>query len=129
MRPVRRVLIVEDDDEIRESLADVLEDQGYSVAATANGVEALEALRAGGPRPCLIFLDLMMPLMDGRGFRDDQLRDDELAAIPVVVISAFRDVAADASALSADAWLKKPLRLADVVGVARRFCTGCHEAG
>ena len=68
-----RVLVVEDDLEIRESLMDVLEDAGFEAVGAGNGLEALDQLRGPGPQPCLIFLDLMMPRMDGRAFRQEQL--------------------------------------------------------
>jgi CheY-like chemotaxis protein len=116
-----RVLVVEDDLEIRESLIEILEDQGYEAVGAGNGLEALDRLR-DGPQPCLIFLDLMMPRMDGRAFRQEQLRSPELASIPVVVISAFRDVNHIAQELQAADLLKKPFKLQELVSVMRRHC-------
>jgi CheY-like chemotaxis protein len=81
------ILVVEDDQDIRESLAGLLEAHGYSVLSAANGVEAFMLLRSGHV-PSVILLDLMMPLMDGYRFRTEQRKDPALAAIPVVVITA-----------------------------------------
>jgi CheY-like chemotaxis protein len=86
---VRRscVLIVEDDADIRESLGDALEFEGYDVATAGNGFEALRLLRSG-LKPGVILLDLVMPIMSGWQFRQVQLADPSLAGIPVVVVSA-----------------------------------------
>jgi CheY-like chemotaxis protein len=81
------VLLVEDDLSIAGSLAEALQEDGVQVATAANGCEALQILR-GGLRPGTIVLDLMMPVMDGWDFRDEQLRDPALKDIPVVVITA-----------------------------------------
>ena len=88
VRPPRpRVLLVEDDAAIRESLAELLQDEGFDLLLAANGQEALEILRRGAS-PAAILLDLMMPVMDGWDFRQAQLEDPELRGIPVVVVSA-----------------------------------------
>lgn len=118
----RRVLVVEDDQEIRESLMEILEDHGYEPMGAENGLEALDRLREPGPQPCLIVLDLMLPKMDGRAFRQEQLRRPELASIPVVVISAFQDVSQIAQELKASELLEKPFKLTELVSVVRRYC-------
>ena len=82
-----RLLLVDDDDAIRESLREALEEDGFEVVTAANGREALDRLRSS-PRPSAILLDLMMPVMNGWEFRDAQLSDPSLRAIPVLVISA-----------------------------------------
>ena len=84
---LQSVLVVEDDIAIASSLAEALQEDGLEVATAANGCEALQILR-GGLRPGAIVLDLMMPVMDGWDFRDEQLRDPALKDIPVVVITA-----------------------------------------
>src|SRR4051794_18478515 len=81
------VLLVDDDGSVRESLTELLEADGYRVVAAENGLRALALLRAG-VRPSVVLLDIMMPEMDGWDFRLQQLRDPELALIPVVVVSA-----------------------------------------
>src|SRR5437868_11724547 len=84
----RPILIVDDDESIRTSLADVLGDEGYVVATAADGLEALEYLRHSTLVPCLILLDLWMPRLNGQGFREQQLANRDWLSIPVVVISA-----------------------------------------
>lgn len=123
-----RVLVVEDDLEIRESLMEILEDHGYEPVGAENGLEALDKLRAAGPQPCLIVLDLMLPKMDGRAFRQEQLRTPQFASIPVVVISAFRDVAQTAQELNAAEFLKKPFKPAELVHVAQKYCPDRAQA-
>src|SRR5258707_15538086 len=81
------ILVVEDDAMTRESIVDLLGEAGYSVTEATNGAEALEKLRQG-PAPCVILLDLMMPVMSGQEFRREQLTDPALAAIPGIVVSA-----------------------------------------
>src|SRR5262245_59582395 len=82
--PRKSVLIIEDDPDIREALAEILEDEGYATVLAGNGREALDHL-AKSEMPALILLDLMMPIMDGWQFRDEQRRSPSYAAIPVVV--------------------------------------------
>src|SRR5881392_3915466 len=93
------VLVVEDDEDIRDSLVEFLGDEGYEARGAGNGREALSLLAAIAPPPCLIILDLMMPVMDGRTFREEQLRRPDVADIPVIVISAYRDLAAQTEGL------------------------------
>lgn len=80
------VLLVEDDADTRDALLALLEGSGYEVTVADNGRRALAALRMG-LRPCVILLDLAMPVMDGFAFRRSQLDDPDLAAIPVLVVS------------------------------------------
>jgi CheY-like chemotaxis protein len=115
------VLVVEDDVDIRATVCEALEDHGYRAVPAANGVEALNYLRSGQDRPCLILLDLMMPVMDGQGFRAVQRADESLASIPVVVISAYRDVQQYAEELDAEC-LQKPVRLETLLETARKYC-------
>src|SRR5579872_7464708 len=102
----RSLLVIEDDPDIREALDGLLSTEGFLVAGCANGREALDWLRAS-PKPDLILLDLMMPIMDGWQFRVEQKQDPLLAAIPVVALSA--DATAKAAAIDADAYLRKPV--------------------
>src|SRR5439155_18356081 len=101
------ILIVDDDDAIRLTLQDILEDEGHLVALAADGEEALAYLGAAESPPCLILLDLWMPRMDGMEFRKHQLAKQEWSVIPVVVISAANDGRARATALAANAYLGK----------------------
>jgi CheY-like chemotaxis protein len=116
------ILVVEDDETIRDTIVEFLADNGYEARGATNGREALEMLMGSAPRPCLIVLDLMMPIMDGRAFRDEQLRDPNLSDVPVVVISAHRDVPDQAAELNAAAHLKKPLKLSDILKLVRQYC-------
>ncbi len=102
----RSLLVVEDDADIRETLDGLLSMEGFHVIGCSNGREALDWLHAS-PKPDVILLDLMMPVMDGWQFRVVQKQDPELSAIPVVALSA--DATAKAAAIDADAYLKKPV--------------------
>jgi CheY-like chemotaxis protein len=115
------VLIIEDDTDLRETLAALLDEEGFEVATAANGQEALEHLRKSR-RPRLILLDLMMPVMDGWEFRQRQQQDPRLADIPVAVVSAVGAMGLQADFLDAAAYLPKPLELTRLRSVVARFC-------
>jgi CheY-like chemotaxis protein len=116
-----RILLVEDDLSIRESIAELLEEEGYTVICAANGAEALERLEVESA-PSLIVLDLMMPVMDGWQFRASQQSSPEHASIPVVVISADGNARDKAQRLSAAGHLRKPISYEDLIAVVRRHC-------
>ncbi|HEY7370976.1 MAG TPA: response regulator [Polyangia bacterium] len=82
------ILIVDDDNDVRSALSEMLEEEGFSVEGAHNGREALARLRDSTVHPAVILLDLMMPGMDGWDFRSEQMRDPKLATVPVVVVSA-----------------------------------------
>src|SRR5687767_11546587 len=87
----RRVMVVEDDEGIREALCDLLDTEGFAVTAAVHGADALSKLRdATLSRPDVILLDLMMPVMDGWSFRAEQRNDPSISQIPVIVITASR---------------------------------------
>ena len=115
------ILVVDDDPDVRESLTDILVDEGYRVTGARNGREALEVLR-GHTRPSLILLDMMMPEMDGWSFRLEQQKIPELAGIPVVILSAHGNVRDAALALGAADYLRKPLRIDTLLEIAERYC-------
>jgi len=104
---VASVLIVEDDRDTREMLGRFLELEGFEVRSAANGDLALRSLQRADP-PCVIILDLMMPVMNGWQFRAAQQQDPDLASIPVVVITAAGP-RAEIPAINADGWLSKPV--------------------
>ena len=109
---------------IRESIVEFLGENGYDAVGAADGREALDKLADSSDLPpCLILLDLMMPIMDGRAFREHQLQDPGIAEIPIVVFSAYRDVAKTAGELNAVGHLPKPLRLEDLLRTVRLHCT------
>lgn len=117
----QRVLIVDDDVDIRDSLKDVLEDEGYAVDAVADGFEALAHLRTQA-RPCLILLDWMMPRCDGPQFRGQQKQDSTIADIPVVLLTADARLGEKVSQIDAKEYLKKPVHLDHLLDVVRRYC-------
>jgi CheY-like chemotaxis protein len=94
------ILIVEDNADLRDSLAELLQYEGYEVARAANGQEALRYLRECPP-PCLILLDLMMPVMNGWEFRKQQLLDPTLSSIPVAIVTGVRNSLDQVAALDA----------------------------
>jgi CheY-like chemotaxis protein len=120
------VIVVEDDELIRESLLEVLEDNGYVAVGAGDGREALEKLASLDRLPCLIVLDLMMPGMDGREFRRLQLEHPTLKQIPVVVISAFRDLDEIAKEMAPAGHFKKPLKLQDFLNIVQTHCPNTH---
>ncbi len=121
----RHVLVVEDDPDTRAALVAVLEAAGYTAAAAAHGLEALDRLRAG-PAPDLILLDLALPVLDGAGFRREQRRDPAVAAIPVLLFSAAADLEEKAAALGAAGILRKPVDFGRVVEAVRRAAGGAR---
>lgn len=116
------VLIIEDDDGVRESVAAILRDEGYAVELASSGEAAMARLERG-PLPTLILLDLMMPEMDGIDFRRRQLADPTLSSIPVVVISARPDIARQAARLHVDAFLQKPMSFEELLHVVQNRAT------
>ena len=113
------VLIVEDDDDLREMMAQLLSLEGFQAAAVANGQEALEYLRQE-TAPDLILLDMMMPVMDGWEFRRRQKSDPTMAEVPVIVLSALDQ--GRITDISAEAILKKPLDFDRLLELVRTYC-------
>jgi CheY-like chemotaxis protein len=116
----KRILVVEDDEEMSETLCEALTDQGYEPVAAANGQEALDQLRAWSQPPSVILLDLSMPILDGRAFRSAQLADPAFRAIPVIVLTAQSDVEKVCADMEVDAYLRKPVRLDPLLSLIRR---------
>lgn len=113
------VLIVEDDEDLREMMAQLLTIEGYDAATVANGREAMDYLNHS-VKPHLILLDLMMPVMDGWEFRRLQKADPALAPVPVIVLSALDQ--SRAQTIDAVAFLKKPLDFDRLLGLVRTYC-------
>jgi CheY-like chemotaxis protein len=113
------VLIVEDDEDLRDMMAQMLTIEGFAAAAVSNGREALDYLHSTN-KPQVILLDLMMPVMDGWEFRRQQQADPELAPVPVIVLSALDQ--GRAAPVDADAFLKKPLDFDRLLGLVRDHC-------
>jgi CheY-like chemotaxis protein len=113
------ILIVEDDPDILSSLAELIRHEGYAVATAVNGQQALERLAT--QRPDLIFLDLMMPVMDGWTFLREMRTRFPDAQIPVVLLSAKRGLREDAIRLGVDHFLEKPFELDEIIRLARQL--------
>lgn len=110
MSPPFQILIVEDDQDLRHSLAEILRDDGYLVDAVCDGVEALAYLRAGNA-PGVILLDLMMPRLDGYSFRVQQLADKTICHFPVILLSADGRMDEVAGSLEVSGAIGKPIDL------------------
>ena len=115
-----RVLIVDDNADVRQSLGWIIEARGYQVDTAEDGEEALSKVRHGLPA-CLILLDLQMPKMDGRSLRRKLLRDDILARVPVVLVSAEQNLLSIARELDTD-WLSKPINYDDLFQLLDKYC-------
>jgi CheY-like chemotaxis protein len=116
----RSVLVVDDDDDMRTSLWHLLSDEGFHVHTAKNGRDALTCLQEI-EAPCLILLDLMMPVMDGNQFLAERRRDAQLSSIPVVIMSAWtRDW--KGKTLGVDAVVTKPVRPEDLLKLVERYC-------
>ncbi len=112
------ILIVEDDREIRETLKELLELEGYRTVGAGNGKEALERLPSM-PTPCLILLDLMMTLMDGWEFLSEKTGDIRIAPIPVVVVSALQKTESPKGAVG---YIRKPIDFDVLLKVVNQYC-------
>ncbi|MEO6239468.1 MAG: response regulator [Vicinamibacterales bacterium] len=117
------VLIVEDDPDMRTLERYALECGGYKVATARNGAEGLQRLHTDDP-PCLILLDLMMPIMDGLTFLAERRKGSLRQDVPVVCVTAAGpELMARARALGAVACVEKPTDFDDLCGVVRQYCT------
>lgn len=112
------VVVVEDDDDIRDTFRDVLEDEGYRVYTACNGVEALAILHDLHGGPCLVLLDLMMPIMNGWQFLLALRKDPELLQVPVVILSAAPEENPAAVRV-----MGKPIDVDTLLDTVRTFCS------
>ena len=115
------ILVIEDHEDLRAGIAIALDLHGYAVETAANGLQALLMLQAG-LRPCLIVMDLMMPVMSGFEFRERQLADPHLRGIPLIAYSGITDPWKTAQHLGAVAYLHKPVDMEQFTAVVRQFC-------
>jgi CheY-like chemotaxis protein len=118
----KTILIVEDDQDIRESLRDAFEDEGYTVRCATNGKEGLEALQRF-ERPCVVILDLLLPVMTGNEVYKAMLADPNLAEIPVIVSTSDPSRAPSGVLL-----LKKPLNLQTILSTINRLCSATPKS-
>jgi CheY-like chemotaxis protein len=105
---VETILVVDDDPEVRQSMSLFLDAKGYSVVEAENGQQALELLKRVPRFPCLVLLDLFMPILDGREFLKRRAQDPVLRDIPVVVVSG--NDKADVPLQGIAAYLRKPVK-------------------
>jgi len=112
-----RILVVDDDEDIREVVASILKVEGYEVDVACDGRQALDHVM--GAQPSLILLDLMMPVMDGRAFLREIDQREALAQIPVVIFTAFAE--RDDRSLMRPI-LRKPLNVNELIGTVAGFC-------
>ena len=118
------ILVVDDDADIRSTIADILGDAGYDVQAAANGRAALDLLKTS-PAPALILLDLMMPELDGWGFMGALEQElPQLAGVPVVIFSAHGEAGLAATSLEVAGFVKKPIRLDELLAAVERCIEG-----
>ena len=121
------LLLVEDDDSIREIVGEVLQSRGYQLLMATNGREALDVLHAcGEDLPKLILLDLMMPDMDGRQFLVERQKFPHLVPIPVVVLTAAGRTSKANAEMEVAAWLSKPVELDRLLTTVGQFCPAPH---
>lgn len=119
-RAQQTILVVEDDPDCLDAVADALEASGYQVMRAVHGRQALELLRGNGPAD-LILLDLMMPVMDGREFLARQRSDPHLSAIPVVLLSGEAALSQRATELGVEGHLRKPVDLSALLQTLERL--------
>jgi CheY-like chemotaxis protein len=113
------ILVVEDDHDIRVSVRNLLEDEGYRVVSVTNGHTALDVLERTEPKPQLIILDLMLPVMDGWQFADVIRGKPSLAAIPILIMSAYEDPPPPENIVG---FVKKPIDTGALLSVVDRYC-------
>jgi len=118
--PDDEVMVIEDEPEARTHLVELLQLEGFKATAYANGAEALAELQRRTKLPCLIVLDIRMPVMDGPQFRAALLADARLSAIPVVVMTGFDPSAA--AKLSVLRVFRKPLDFDALLTAVRANC-------
>jgi CheY-like chemotaxis protein len=125
---VAEILVVEDDKDLRESLEELLEEQGYVVRTAEHGVAALRYLERNPP-PRLVLLDLLMPVMDGWRLRERMLENPKLATVPVVVLSAVAAEYQSEGRLPAEAYLAKPIETERLLQLCSQYCGQRSSSG
>jgi len=114
------VLVVEDEDQARELLTEILTFEGFKALGFRNGAEALTYLETAPKPPSLVVLDILMPVMNGRQLRAEMLKKKELAEIPVIVITALDP--AEARDLKPARVIPKPINIDALVNAVRTVC-------
>ncbi len=116
LRSMPCVLVVDDDEALRDIVVEAISDAGYAVEQAENGLEALEKMRQASP--CIVLLDLMMPVMDGWEVVSEMDKDPSLAGVPVCVVSAQDRLAPPRNVCT----LKKPVSLASLLSTVEQYC-------
>jgi CheY-like chemotaxis protein len=119
---MKTILLVEDNDDVREVVAELLRGEGYDVVEAEHGQAALEQLQQMSEEPCLVLLDLMMPVMSGPELLRRLEETDRLKTLRIVVLSAGGN-ARDAPA--AKKFIRKPVDPGVLLSVVREFCGSC----
>jgi DNA-binding response OmpR family regulator len=119
-----RVLVIDDEDELRASVCELLLEEGFSSIVARNGKEGLDFLRSCDMKPCLILLDIMMPVMSGYEFLERIAKDRTLCPIPIVIMSALDNVAVtmETFGMSARAVLRKPFDIDELLTLVTENC-------
>jgi DNA-binding response OmpR family regulator len=115
----RWVLVIDDDDDIREILETILTAQGWPTVGARDGVDALEKLAGGGAPPAVILLDLMMPRLDGAAFVKELRARPGMEDVPIVVMSGDGSSRMTAALIGATEHLQKPVELDELLNVVR----------
>ena len=115
----KSILVVEDEESIRETIRDVLELKGFKVFSATNGEEGITELRRMTEKPCVVLLDLMMPVKNGWQFLDVQRNDPKLSHIPVIICSAYEE---SAKSVHPDDYVSKPVQLKKLLLAIDKFC-------
>jgi two-component system OmpR family response regulator len=118
--PPTSILVIEDEDDIRETLCDFFVEEGFTVAQAMNGKEALKWLDLPQSKADLILLDLMMPIMNGKEFLALREKNKNLRKIPVIIMSADNQTQEKAHALDVDLFIKKPIEIEKLISLVKQ---------
>ena len=117
---MKTVLVVEDNDDLRELFVEALDREGYSAIGAENGAKALDILKGMQHEPCLVLLDMMMPVMDGATFVRTLHESHRLAALPIVLVSAESIKPGKVGGVRGV--VKKPVEMSVLHALVRDFC-------
>lgn len=115
------ILLIEDDADIRESITDLLESEGYQLFTADNGLSGLKTLSTMNPLPSLILVDMMMPQMGGHDFCMEKSKIENYRQVPVVLMSADSDLEQKTKDAGATGYIKKPLDIYKLIAEVDKF--------
>lgn len=118
----KKILLVEDDEDIRELVTEVLELEGYAVECAENGDFAIEALRRSEPVHNLILTDLNMPGKNSLQFREEYKQDPRLADVPIIIMTADDNIEAKMLEIGGKGYIRKPFSIDQVINSVRQHC-------